>query len=298
MKLTDDNTRCTTLPPWASRLELAGNAHVASFGHTVIIEAGPQHKYRDLPVHDALRIEFSQEENLTKTSSFDEKADEQLAQLYRIGGPRDHLSNKQTSALPSILIVVDKEHLNDIIREHFTSEESPVPQVKAATFYRGTPHGRGLYAMAEALRVMASDGSDILSRYCMEIALIKAIALAPPNMLDLKNVGKTWGPMMRRVEKAAKYLVDHVEEPFNLTSLSKTIGCSTRSLNDAFQTYLNISPLKFHRNCRLEAAFAMLSESDASVTEVAIRFGFENLGRFASSFQERFGYKPSHLRKQ
>jgi transcriptional regulator GlxA family with amidase domain len=131
---------------------------------------------------------------------------------------------------------------------------------------------------------MIEDQADLFSRYCLEIALIKAIALAPPNRLDLSQKGPKWSPMMKRVERAAHFMVQHIEEPFDLKKVADSAKCSTRTLNEAFQNYLDTTPLKFHRQCKLEAAYAML-----------IRF--ENMGRFAKAFQEQFGCKPSEILK-
>jgi transcriptional regulator GlxA family with amidase domain len=102
---------------------------------------------------------------------------------------------------------------------------------------------------------------------------------------------------MKRVEQATHYLIRNVEQPFDLETVARACRCSSRTLNEAFQSYLNQSPIKFHRDCRLEAAYAALARNNATVTEAANQFGFENLGRFARAFQERFGHKPSEIPK-
>jgi transcriptional regulator GlxA family with amidase domain len=144
---------------------------------------------------------------------------------------------------------------------------------------------------------MVDEQTDLFSRYCLEIALIKAIALSPPNMLDLSHKGRKWGPTMKRVERAAHFMIHHIEDPFDLKQVADAAQCGTRTLNEAFQNYLNLSPLKFHRQCKLEAAYAQLTRGKHNVTEVATQLGFENLGRFARAFHEQFGCKPSEILK-
>ncbi|MCY1310697.1 Helix-turn-helix domain protein [compost metagenome] len=48
------------------------------------------------------------------------------------------------------------------------------------------------------------------------------------------------------------------------------------------------------RHLRLEAARERLLRAPGlSITEVALEFGFANLGRFASYYRERYGELPS-----
>ena len=128
-----------------------------------------------------------------------------------------------------------------------------------------------------------------------QLCRIKAIALAPPSMLHLRDKGETWGPDLRRVEAAARFMSANLREPFRLAAVARAAACSERTLNEAFRRYLNLTPLQFQLQCRLEAAYADLARGEASVTDTALAYGFENLGRFARAFRERFGLNPSRV---
>lgn len=55
-------------------------------------------------------------------------------------------------------------------------------------------------------------------------------------------------------------------------------------------------PLQYLKNCRLEAARHELSNpgpEKTSVTDVAMRYGFHHLGRFAGYYKSAFGELPS-----
>lgn len=74
------------------------------------------------------------------------------------------------------------------------------------------------------------------------------------------------------------------------------IGVSERTLQYAFRTYVDMSPLVYLRLCRLNHVRATLRVSDPSattITEVAMRFGFVHLGRFSSDYKQLFGEMPS-----
>jgi AraC-like DNA-binding protein len=286
MKLTGNLTQTETLPDWARARVAAGDGRAASFGHTVISRVEWGRGERFLPLHDVLHFSFADQKGPVKSSG----EEECLAAICRhgTGGRVEH------KPLPSLRLQIERAHFEEVVREHFEGECLPTLRDEL-TFLRDTPHGRGLYALAAALWEMVEVRADLLSRYCLEVALIKAVALSPPNMFDLRHKGETWGPMLRRVERAAQQMTGNLQAPFSLAQAAKAAGCSTRSLNEAFQRHLQLSPLQFHRQCRLEAAYADLAAGGAKVTEVAMAYGFENLGRFARAFRDRFGSNPSEL---
>ena len=85
-------------------------------------------------------------------------------------------------------------------------------------------------------------------------------------------------------------------EPLALTEVSAEVGVSVRTLQYAFQSYFGISPAKYHTVRRLTGAREDLREADpseASVTDIAFRWGFFHLGRFSLAYGKHFGELPS-----
>jgi AraC-like DNA-binding protein len=84
--------------------------------------------------------------------------------------------------------------------------------------------------------------------------------------------------------------------PFTAAELADIAGVSVRTLQAAFQTYVDMSPMAYLRNLRLERVHAELVASEPSyttVTELAHRWGFPHLGRFAAAYSQRYGAHPS-----
>lgn len=264
---------------------MKSGARVASFGHTLIQQVEWDATEHFLPLHDVLRFNFTDGHGPVMENGYERH----FAEIFQMGAA----DAKESSPFPSLMLYIDRAHFDAVVREHFSG--TAFPQVHAHDFLRGTPHGRGLYALARAMMQMITDKADVFSCYCLEIALIKAIALAPPSMLSLQQRGQTWGPMMRRVEAAALHMTRNLGEPFELAVVARAAGCSPRTLGEAFRSYLNLTPLQFHLQCRLEASYADLARKRASVTTTAAKYGFENLGRFARAFHQRFGIKPSKV---
>lgn len=81
-----------------------------------------------------------------------------------------------------------------------------------------------------------------------------------------------------------------------IVDICTVVGVSERSLQYAFRSYVNMSPLTYLRMCRLNRVRATLRASDSkstTVTAVAMRYGFLHLGRFAINYKQVFGEHPS-----
>ena len=85
-------------------------------------------------------------------------------------------------------------------------------------------------------------------------------------------------------------------KPERIADLCEAAAISQRTLTRAFQAIHGTTPLRHLHALRLaEARKALLSSDAASenVTQVALRFGFRELGRFAVDYREVFGESPS-----
>jgi AraC-like DNA-binding protein len=97
------------------------------------------------------------------------------------------------------------------------------------------------------------------------------------------------------VTRALAYLDSRIDQPFDLESLSAAAGVRPRTLEAHFKTYLGTTPLGWLRRTRLARARQQLLAhgEDASVTDIAMANGFNQLGRFAGEYRRQFGELPS-----
>jgi AraC-like DNA-binding protein len=87
-------------------------------------------------------------------------------------------------------------------------------------------------------------------------------------------------------------------EALFVPELCTTIGCSERTLRVACQEQLGMSPKRYLLVRRMHMARRTLRESgptETTVTEVATRYGFWQLGKFAGVYKELFGESPSTM---
>ncbi|MCK9812704.1 MAG: helix-turn-helix domain-containing protein [Candidatus Pseudomonas colombiensis] len=99
----------------------------------------------------------------------------------------------------------------------------------------------------------------------------------------------------RMVDRAREYALGHLDQPLSILDLCNHIGASRRKLQYCFQETLGINPVAYLRALRLNAVRRELRDStrEHGVQEVAARWGFWHLSRFASDYRTLFGETPS-----
>jgi transcriptional regulator GlxA family with amidase domain len=84
--------------------------------------------------------------------------------------------------------------------------------------------------------------------------------------------------------------------PVRLTELCRDVGAPARTLRHYCRNSLGVGPIRYLHLQRLQLARASLLEANpgtTTVTDVATRFGFLELGRFAAMYRAQFGELPS-----
>jgi transcriptional regulator GlxA family with amidase domain len=98
------------------------------------------------------------------------------------------------------------------------------------------------------------------------------------------------------VQQAEALALASVDEPLHVSALCHIIGVSERTLRKAFHRVHGVPPCRHLRMLRLSNARRALLSADgtlAKVTEIAMSFGFAELGRFSVEYKKAFGESPS-----
>ncbi|MDO9398984.1 MAG: helix-turn-helix transcriptional regulator [Herbiconiux sp.] len=102
-------------------------------------------------------------------------------------------------------------------------------------------------------------------------------------------------PRNARLRLAVDYLHGHAHLPVTPGMVAAEAGLSARGLQQAFQRQLGVTPSQYLRGIRLDrvrAELTHLAPGETTVGEVAARWGFTHLGRFAQAYTARFGEYP------
>ena len=82
----------------------------------------------------------------------------------------------------------------------------------------------------------------------------------------------------------------------SVAEIVSDLGVADRTLRTCCQEYLNMGPGRYLRARRMQLVRRALRRADpsgTSVAQIARRYGFAELGRFAASYRARFGELPS-----
>jgi AraC-like DNA-binding protein len=170
----------------------------------------------------------------------------------------------------------------------------------SAEFDLTTPGAR---MMMQALRMIdaASDqqGGALahpLAAQRLEQVLIHGLLFAQPHNYSAAMALPSPAAGVRPVSQAVELLRSSPGHPWTVTELAAEVSVSVRSLQEGFRRSLNTAPMAYLRRLRLEKVheeLATAASGTLSVTEVASRWGFAHLGRFAAAYRSEFSERPS-----
>jgi len=104
-------------------------------------------------------------------------------------------------------------------------------------------------------------------------------------------------PDVDRVHHAAQLLVHDLENPPDISTLSRMVGLNRNKLHYCFRRIFGLSPFEYLRNQRLQTAMQLLQDGEVSVTQASLLVGYTNLSYFAKAFKSMYGIAPGLLRK-
>jgi AraC-like DNA-binding protein len=98
-----------------------------------------------------------------------------------------------------------------------------------------------------------------------------------------------------QVRRAEEYIEANWDKPITIEALSVAVNAGARNLFRTFRQNRGCSPMVFAKRVRLAHARDMLrgGADGATVTDIALACGFQNLGRFANDYRQVFGETPS-----
>lgn len=160
----------------------------------------------------------------------------------------------------------------------------------------GVGFSRLLYAVA---RDFGSSGmlSSPLMTSDFEQLVMTSLLVSQPHNYSAALRAREVRIAPRDVRRALDYIHEHAGEPIGLGDLVQASGVAGRTLLKHFRDVHGVSPMRYVRNHRLRRAREELLWADAgAVSEIALRWGFTHLGRFAAEYRRRFGESPSATR--
>jgi len=133
----------------------------------------------------------------------------------------------------------------------------------------------------------------------LEQAVIVAFLRANRNSLShlLESDGRE--AALYEIHRAEQYIEANWDKAITIDQLVAVTNVSARALFKSFRKFRGYSPMGFAKSVRLRHARRMLANIPGlSVTDVAFRCGFGNLGHFSKDYREAFDELPSQTQSR
>jgi AraC-like DNA-binding protein len=203
------------------------------------------------------------------------------------------------TSLRRVLSAEELEHLGDLVERTSGNGVLLRPETDSAATLRDLLRG-----MLAASATMGDVIADVRKAEPMRAELgdlsrevLYDLMGSAPDEPERKNAAR-WRELARAVETAIWESVAAPRANVNvpgLTELSEALFVSRRTVQAAVKRYFGISFHALSLSIRLHNVHSELRASgpSASITDIASRYGFWHLGRFAYFYKRQFGFKPS-----
>jgi transcriptional regulator GlxA family with amidase domain len=88
----------------------------------------------------------------------------------------------------------------------------------------------------------------------------------------------------------------NIDEPLTLAELAELSDISRRQMERLFQTHVNSTPSRYYLELRLNYARRLLTQTNESITNVALASGFVSTSHFSNCYKDTFGISPTATR--
>ena len=154
----------------------------------------------------------------------------------------------------------------------------------------GLPPGANALKLFAQLRVAVRGGEE------GEEAAINLAEAALATGEERHRAPNISGPNRRRILSAVRYVENAYSNPCTIDTLAAISGLSRYHFIRMFKCVTGQSPSCYVIQTRLRAAATRLAETKASVSEIALDVGFNDISHFGAQFRAAFGCTPRQMR--
>ena len=167
------------------------------------------------------------------------------------------------------------------------------------------------YTAAQVLKI---EGGDELNRFFTSIHALSKKTSIPPELVKIKlleflhllalsnkevcfprllSSAKT----LQRRRNISRLMNNLNGYQLSVNDLAHLSGRNISSFNRDFKAIYQVAPKQWLQQKRLKSAHHCLLNTDLTVTQVALDFGYENVSHFIKSFKEKFKVTPKQLKQ-
>lgn len=224
------------------------------------------------------------------------------ASVASVPAPTQPLRMVWSADAQHMIVRVERKAVDDHLRALIHGPLTNALETELALDLDG-PQGTRWRAVLDLVRADAAqqalDQSGLGTRTSSSVVnelVLNALLLWHPNNYSERLERKDRPARAPYVRQAIEYARAHLGDPITVSFLADQTGVSIRALQAGFARDVGCSPSEYVRDLRLDEVRRELSESepgDVRVTDIALKWGFSHVGRFARTYHQRFGELPS-----
>ena len=280
----------------AKQLDLRINGVYLADLYIGYIQYGAPAEVRTNPAHDDYWLQFPIQERIEITV-----ARERIVcgpDRAAVSSPTRGLLIRTTGHGARINISLDSAALSRQLAG-LLGEAPATPLEFAASMDIATGYGRSL---AQYVRLAVTDFEraglmpwDRITASSFEQFMMCRLLLSHPNnytqLLQIRERSLT----PRDLRRAIDYMEANLDAPITIADIAEASRIAGRTLFQYFRDFRGTSPMRYLREARFEKVRDALrrAQPGESISQVAMRWGFSHLGRFAVEYRKRFGESPS-----
>jgi transcriptional regulator GlxA family with amidase domain len=100
------------------------------------------------------------------------------------------------------------------------------------------------------------------------------------------------------VAKAVKAMVANIEDPLQAEEIARYCDVSVRQLERLFQRALQTPPMRYYTKIRLEKAYDLIYQTNASLIDIALASGFSSVNLMSRKFRGYYNKTPAQCREK
>lgn len=150
-----------------------------------------------------------------------------------------------------------------------------------------------LYSMDICDMFSTSKETDFSKKYIERILMFKILEYfffkSKYNIIHDHNL-----PARNYITKAIDYIQEFSDRAIIPADIANYVGVSSRYLQKIFREEVGLTPTQAIKERRLELAYEALKQGggNKSVRDIALRYGFTNIGGFSGLIRQKYGRRP------
>lgn len=208
------------------------------------------------------------------------------------------VTTTRAASSPQLIVRIERTALEDQLHVMLGRPvRSPLRLATAMDLTAGG--GRSWRRLVDLLRAESEqDGTLVhaaVRAQFRSLLLTQLLSAQPSNYSDALQESER-PPLSRSLQRAVDLIHDHAAEPLTVEDVALATGISVRALQQGFRRHVGSTPTEYLRDVRLDRVHEALRSADpgtVTVTDIACRWGFSHLGRFAGDYRRRFAESPS-----